>query len=103
MHRALLVSRDLDWPLTLALSWADAGDSVTVVLLDGTVASARRGHEAAPALQNAVVAGLAVVVESRALQLRAIPSDRLIDGLKIVDLDEVADLIADGSDRTVWL
>lgn len=103
MRTALLVSRDLGWPLTLARAWAGAGDAVTVVLLDTAVAAARRGHVDAAGLQAALAAGVVIAAEERALERRALPADRLLEGVKVVDLDEVADLVADGADRAVWL
>jgi intracellular sulfur oxidation DsrE/DsrF family protein len=100
---ALLVSVDLAWALELAHSWVAAGDTVTLLLLDGAVASARSGHRSAPGLRAAQDAGVTVAAEERAAARRALGPQDLIDGVKVVDLDEVADLVADGADTVRWL
>ncbi len=102
-HTALLVSVDLRWALKLASAWVATGDSVTVVLLDTAVSAARAGHVASGAVTDALAAGVVVTVEEGALQRRALPVDRLLEGIKPVDLDEVADLVVEGADRVVWL
>jgi intracellular sulfur oxidation DsrE/DsrF family protein len=102
-HIALLVSRDLRWALELAHAWVVGGDNVTVVLLDTAVAAARTGHIASVDIREALDAGLAVAAEAGALQRRSLPADRLVDGVKVLDIDEVADLVAEGADRVVWL
>ena len=103
MRTTLLVSRDLDWSLALATDWVAAGDYVTVVLLDSAVAATRRGHAAAARVRAAVDAGATLVAEEQALRSRAVPSAEGADGIKVVSLDEVADLLVDGTDKAVWL
>lgn len=102
-HTALLVSVDLPWALALGSVWAEGGATVTVVLLDTAAGAARAGHADADAVRSALDAGLLVRAERGALQRRALPPDRLLDGVKVVDLDEVADLVAEGADTVVWL
>jgi predicted peroxiredoxin len=103
MRIALLVSTDLRWAVQLATMWAGQGDHVTLVLLDGASAAARQGHEDAPAVSDAIRMGVAVLAHVDALRRRAIRADRRLDGVKVVDLDEVADLVTEGSDKVVWL
>lgn len=103
MRTALLVSTDLPWALQLARLWAVQGDHVTVVLLDAAVAAARDGSLHAEAVSEAIAAGAAVVAHTDALRRRAIGPDQRIEGVKPVDLDEVADLVTEGVDKVISL
>jgi len=103
MRHALLISRDARWALDLARRWVAAGDTVTAVLLDRSVALARPGHADADAVTAAVAGGVAVNAHDDALRRRGLAGAPLADGVKPVDLDEIADLVSDGSDRAVWL
>lgn len=103
MRTALLVSRDLAWSLSLATEWAGAGDEVTVVLLDAAVSAVRRGHDSAGAVKKALAAGAVVAAEEQSLRARPVPTDERADRVKILNLDEVADLLVDGTDKVVWL
>jgi predicted peroxiredoxin len=100
---ALLVSGDPAWPLSLATAWAASGDEVTVVLLDTAVEAARAGHRLAPAVAAVVERDVRVLAEEQALRRRSLQPDRLVDGVKLATLDEVADLVADGASKAVWL
>lgn len=100
---ALLLSQRAAEGLALARAWADAGEEVTAVLLDGAAAAARDGHPDAAAIREALAAGVAVAAHDDALRRRAVSAGSLVDGVKTVDLDEVADLVAEGSDKAVWL
>ncbi len=99
----VVATSDAAWPADLAARWAEAGDQVTLVLLAGAAAAARAGHEAAAAVTQALGAGVAVTAHDAALARRSISGERLLDGVKPTDLDAVADLLAEGSDRVVWL
>lgn len=103
MRTALLVSGDPVWALGLASAWVADGDAVTVVLLDAAAATARPGHPAAQALSTALAAGVAVSAHDDALRRRGLGRDTVVEGVKVVDLDEVADLVAEGSDKALWL
>lgn len=103
MRHTVLISRDPRWALELARGWAQAGDTVTAVLLDRASALARPGHAHAGALADAVGAGVTVAVHDDALRRRGLASRPLPEGVKTVDLAEVADLVTDGADRAVWL
>ena len=103
MRIAVLSSSDVAWALGIASSWAAGGDDVTVVLLDAATAAARRGHDGAEAVEGALAAGVAVQAHDEALLRRAIDVGRLVEGVKVTTLDEVADLVVEGSDRVMWL
>lgn len=103
MLGVILASRDAESVLSLALRSRDGEPSPTVVLLDGAVAAARSSHPAAGAIRDAVAAGIVVLVHDEAALRRGIAAEHLTDGVKTVDLDEVADLIADASGRVIWL
>lgn len=103
MRHAVLVSRDPRWALDLARAWVGSGDTVTTVLLDRAAALARPGHADAAAVTAALAAGVAVSVHDDALRRRGLAGTTLTDGCKVIDLDEIADLVTDGADRAVWL
>ncbi|HWB72056.1 MAG TPA: hypothetical protein VG452_07545 [Egibacteraceae bacterium] len=103
MRVAVLVSDDLRWALLLARTWVGAGDGVQVVLLDAAAAAARPGHEDAAAVGAALRDGVVVGVHDDALRSRALTGGGLVDGAKVVDLDEIADLVTEGADKAVWL
>jgi len=100
---ALLVSTDLPWALQLARLWVAQGDHVTVVLLDAAATAARQGNLHAQAVSQAMTAGAAVVAHTDALRRRAISPERRIEGIKAVDLDEIADLVMEGADNVICL
>ncbi len=103
MRAVLLVSAELPWALALAGRWATAGDTVTVMLLDRAAGAVRPGAAAARDVTAAIAAGVTVSACDDALRRRGLDGAALVDGVKIVDLDEVADLVTDGADRVVWL
>lgn len=100
MRHALLVGRDAVEGLRLAVSWATAGDSVTVVLLAEATAVARPGHADAGRIDEAIAAGVDVRGHDEALRRRGISWP--VPGVKVLDLDELADLVTSGADRAVW-
>lgn len=101
MRVTLLVSSRAAEVLPLAVAWAQAGDTVTVVLLDAAVAGARPGHAWADLVAGLGAAGVTVVAHDEALIRRGLTPEVLVAGVKTVDLDEVADLVTHG-DRAVW-
>jgi intracellular sulfur oxidation DsrE/DsrF family protein len=103
MRAVLLVSGDVDWALRVARAWAGAGDAVTVVLLDAASMAVRSRHPQAAAVQETLGARVTVCAHDDALRRRGIGQAQLSAGVKVVDLEEVADLVADGSERVVWL
>jgi intracellular sulfur oxidation DsrE/DsrF family protein len=103
VRRAVLVSRDVAWAAALAADWRAGGDDVTIVLLDAAAGAVRPGADGAASLSATVDAGVSVAVEEGALRRRGLVGKPLLDGVKVVALDEVADLVADGAERVVWL
>jgi predicted peroxiredoxin len=103
VRRTVLASLDPAWALQLASAWAGAGDQVTLVLLDEAAALARAGHPQTAGVHAAVEDGVTVLADEDALLRRGISGGRFADGVKRASLDEVADLLADATDRAVWL
>ncbi|MBW3602050.1 MAG: DsrE family protein [Actinobacteria bacterium] len=103
MRFTVLVSHDARWALELATAWSAVGDDVRVVLLDSAAALARPGHRDAARVTTAMDAGVGVWVHDDAVARRALPGGAVVDGVTVVDLDEVADAVTDGTDRAVWL
>jgi len=103
MKTALLLSAAAEADLELARAWAAAGDEVQVVLLDTAAGIARAGHTLHDSLRRVLAAGVTVVAHDDALRRRAIDAASLADGVKVADMDEIADLVAEGAQRVVWL
>lgn len=99
----LLVSRDTAWALAVARNPRPADAPLHVVLLDSAAAAARATHPCAPAVRQAIEAGAVVTVHDEAVQRRGMDTSDLIDGVKTVDLDEVADLVAGAVGQVMWL
>lgn len=100
MRRALLISRDPVEGLRLAAWLAGSGETVSAVLLDAAAGVARPGHEDGGSITAAVAAGATVSAHDDALRRRAITDP--VEGVEIVDLDAVADLLGDAADRVLW-
>lgn len=103
MKVALLLSAEPVAGLMLARAWVAAGEDVEVVLLDRAVAAARRGHGDAAVITESLAAGIVVGALDESLRRRGIEGAALVDGVKPVDLDELADLVGEGADKAVWL
>jgi hypothetical protein len=99
MRVALLASQQPVEALTLGARWAEAGDEVTVVLLDGATAILRGGHAAAGALTTARDAGVTIWAHDTALQERAVNSGTEVT---VVGLDHVAALVGDTATKVQW-
>lgn len=98
MSHVLLTSQQPDEALGLAATWAQRGEPVTVVLLDGAVAVLRAGHRCAGCVAAARDAGARVLADADAAAERMVTAD----GVDLVDLDAVAELIADAESRVQW-
>jgi tetraacyldisaccharide-1-P 4'-kinase len=96
---ALLASQQPAEALTLGTRWAEAGDDVTVVLLDGATAILRPGHPAATLVTTAHDAGVTVWVHDDAVHERGITHDGAV---AFVDMDRVAALVGEGATRVQW-
>lgn len=101
MRVTFLVSSHVDTALPLADAWRRAGDRLTLVLLDAASAAARPGHPCAGALAALGQAGVTLGAHDDALRRRALTGGSLVDGVTVLDLDDVADLVVAG-ERTVW-
>ncbi|CAN5739125.1 MAG: hypothetical protein H0T98_09915 [Euzebyaceae bacterium] len=100
MSSLLLLSGDLVWGLRMAITRI-ATEQVTVVLLDRAAAAARPGHTDAEAVAAAVAAGATVVAHDDALRRRGIR--QVAEGIGVVDLDRITDLLVEGADQVAWL
>jgi hypothetical protein len=96
---ALLASQQPAEALTLGTRWSEAGDDVTVILLDGATAILRRDHIDAKLLASARDAGVTILAHDAAIRDHTITQDLPID---VVELDHVAALIGDAATRVQW-
>ena len=98
----ILLSAGDCWPLSLAAKLAATGQ-VTVVLLDRGADLARPAHPSAGRVTAAVVAGVAVLVDSDALLRRGIAPTAIAADIKPTDIAMVGDLLVDATDKVIWL
>ena len=103
MLSVVLVSRDTAWALALARAPRDTQVPLHVVLLDASAGAARASHPCAARIREAVDAGVSVTVHDEAALRRGMATADLVDGVKTVDLDEIADLVVDASGSVMWL
>jgi hypothetical protein len=96
---ALLASQQPAEALTLGTRWAEGGDDVTVVLLDGATVILRPDHASASLLATAQDAGVTVWAHDAALHEHAVTHSVVVE---IVGLDRVAALIGDAATRVQW-
>lgn len=96
---ALLASQQPAEALALGTRWAQAGDDVTVVLLDGAAVVLRADHASASLLVTAQDAGVNVWAHDAALHEHAVPHN---ESVEVVGLDRVAALIGDTAGRVQW-
>jgi len=93
-------SRDADNVFDLAVQLKNAGNEVTLFLLENGVLAARAGADV-PGLQAALDAGVKVQADSFALKERGITTARLNAKVDEAPLDVVVDHLAAGH-KTVW-
>lgn len=101
MTVALLTSQQPAEALALGATWAQAGDDVTVVLLDAATAVLRTGHDHHDDVTAARSAGVRIWAHHAALVERAIVTPDDIE-VEPVDLDAVATLIGEDDTRVQW-
>lgn len=107
MSRYLLVnSRDLHEYsasgsiLDLATQLQSRGNSVTLYLVENGVLAARQGSTFGKALGELASKGVRILAEDLALRVRGIT--RLSTDVAQSNIDELADLVVDGSDKVIW-
>jgi intracellular sulfur oxidation DsrE/DsrF family protein len=88
------------WVLETAAAWVRQGDVATVVLVDAAAALARPGHPEHGAIAAALAGGVKVAAHEAALRRRGVGA--VADGVRVVDLDEVAHLVTAGADKALW-
>lgn len=96
---ALLASQQPAEALALGARWADSGDTVTVVLLDGATTILRTGHALRTLLSTAQEAGVTVWAHDAAVTERGIAHG---DDIVLVGLDRVAELVAEQASKVQW-
>ena len=84
----------------LAGSLAQAGNEVTLFLVQNGVLPARPGPGSEP-LSRAAATGAQVLADDFSLRERGIPADRMISGVKSAPLDVVIDQLAEGR-KALW-
>ena len=103
MAGLLLVSHDPEWALRAALAGSPGTPAAPLILLDRAAAVARDTHPVAPLVRQAIERGVVIAVHDEAASRRGLSAATLVDGVKTVDLDELADLVAAATEGVVWL
>lgn len=107
MSRYVIVtSRDLHeyasspYILELAGSLKNRGHEVTLYLIENGVLAARQGAQLGRRLSELSRAGVAILAEDISAKARGI--EQLAEGVRLSNMDELADLIVDGCDKVIW-
>ncbi|HEX9756409.1 MAG TPA: DsrH/TusB family sulfur metabolism protein [Nitrospiria bacterium] len=107
MARYLIVdSRDLQeyssgrYIQNLAGKLQGKGNDVTLFLIENGVLAARKGNEFGKGLTDLTKQGAKVFAEDVSCKARGI-SD-MGDGISQANMDQLADLIIEGSDKVIW-
>lgn len=107
MARYLIVdSRDLQeytsgrYIQSLAGKLKDKGNDVTLFLIENGVLAARKGNEFGKNLSDLSKRGAKVMAEDVSLKARGI--SEIGDGITQANVDQLADLIIEGSDKVIW-
>jgi predicted peroxiredoxin len=103
MAGLVLVSHDPEWALGAAVARPVGSVSPPLILLDRAAAVARTAHPLASLVRQAVEKGVVIAVHDEAAARRGLSAATLVDGVKTVDLDELADLVAAATEAVVWL
>lgn len=93
-------SADVGNYFDLARGLADAGNEVTLFLVQNSVLPARQGAQS-KSLESAIKAGIEVLADDFSLRERAIDASHLQAGVKSSPLDAVVDGLANGC-KTMW-
>jgi predicted peroxiredoxin len=93
-------SNDVSNYYQLARDLAREGNQVTLFLVQNGVLPARRGARYL-GLAETARAGVRVLADEFSLRERAIPVDRLVEGVAAADLEVVVDQLAAGT-KTLW-
>ena len=86
--------------LALAEGLSQAGNRVTLFLIQNGVLPARHGARSAP-LALLAANGVEVLADDFSLRERGISANRLLPGIKAASLDTVVDRLADGC-KALW-
>ncbi|MBI4319482.1 MAG: DsrE family protein [Chloroflexi bacterium] len=86
--------------LDLAAQLRARGNPVTLFLVENAVFAARQGSRLNQDLEELTDKGVRVVAEDVALRARGITT--LSPAVAQSNIDELADLVVDGSDKVIW-
>ncbi len=107
MSRYLIVdSRDLQeyasgsYILNLTNNLKKKKHDVTLFLIENGVVGARKGSKTAPKLTELSKGGAKVLAEDVSCKARGVTT--LTDGVASATMDQLADLIVEGSDKVIW-
>ena len=93
--------RSVDEDYDLARDLAASGSEVAVFLVQNGVLPARRGAEV-DGLADLVARGVHVTADAFSLRERAIPADKLLQGVSAGELEPVLDAL-EGGRNVIWL
>ena len=87
----------------IAADLGKAGNQVTFFLVQNGVLPARRGAAQSPiATLRQQAPGVRVLADDFSLRERAIPQDRLAEGVSASPIDLLVDMLSDPSTKAMW-
>jgi predicted peroxiredoxin len=93
-------SQDVRFSYDLARDLAQAGNDVTLFLVQNGVIPARPGAKSS-GLSTVAAAGVEILADEFSLKERGIRADKLLDKVKASPIDVVVDRLAGGS-KAIW-
>ena len=105
-HVLIIESRDLQeyqggrFVLDLAGDLREAGDQVTLFLVENGVLAARPGNRLGAELGQLKEKGVEILAEEISLQARGIR--QVAEGIQVSNMDRLADLIVQETDKVLW-
>lgn len=102
-HITVLLSSSRTSGIEIAQSLTKDHPQLVVVLCDAAAPLARHDHPQAHLIQALQAAGATVFAEQAACERRGIEPERLGSSIRLVHINEVADVLVDSTTKVVWL
>jgi len=92
-----------DYAFELGRQLRELEHDVTVYLLQDGVFTARRTYKAGAALvEDARRSGVNVLADAVSLRQRGVLGDRVASGVSVAEMDQLAELLMEQSDKAIW-
>ena len=98
--RDLMEYKESDFALHVASQLKQKGHETTLFLIENGTLAARKGSEAAARLTALSKEGVKILAEDLSLKLRGVKERA--EGVSESNMDALADLILNGTDKVIW-